>query len=273
MKASRIFPILMTLFALTAVGRANAAPTCSVPIVFFDFGDTIVSSTYLQAFDVFINTRYTPGTFEYLNDLKTKGYTLAMMVNYPESYGGGLSTIELRDQRKLEYIKRETTEPLAQEVVRNPAFQRYCKDTFGVDAARLCQTWTDRSHVMDWSVFELPEYADIPGIEAGGILVPDRDNQRKPSHYMFQRAMAVVRRMRQAHGSTSVPYCPVIFMGENAHEVVAATRAGMIGIQVGDKSWPTAGGQFSFLYPEALLSRLTSSSDVVAPTGPVLKSP
>lgn len=239
---------------------------CTTPIVFFDFGETIIRGEYVKAFDVFVNDRYTPGAYNYLSQLKSQGYQLAMLVNYPESYGGGLPTVEARDQRKIDSIKHETTEPLSEQVASNPGFIKYCQEKFGADAGKACQTWTDPDHQMEWSMFDLPEFADLPGIEAGGILVPDLDTQRKPSPYLFDRAMQISRRLQ---ASDERP-CPIVFMGENAGEIRAANQAGMIGIQVGEGSWPVGSGEFSFFYPEALLRDLVVGGGVVAPTGPKL---
>jgi FMN phosphatase YigB (HAD superfamily) len=50
--------------------------------VFFDLGDTIIDTSKKHY-------RYLPGAWDYINDLKAKGYSIGIISNIPESFGNG----------------------------------------------------------------------------------------------------------------------------------------------------------------------------------------
>lgn len=264
---------LFVFIVASAIGgvAVAAAELCAVPVVFFDLGEVVVHSDYIEEADVFVNTKYLPGGYEYLRGLKELGYHLGLLVNYPESYGGGLPTISERDRRKIGIVKREVTEPLPEKTTSQPAFKNFCREKFGDDAGRLCQTWTDTEHSMDWSVFGFPEFPEIPGLESEGIFVPDRDFQRKPDPYLFERGLRAAAALFELSGRDEKP-CPVVYMGEDPVEVAAAEKAGMIGILVGNGSWVIGKEKPSFFYPVQFLKRLAGTPAVIPPNGPKLEA-
>lgn len=264
------FFIFTVMSAMGGVAIAHAE-SCSTPVIFFDLGDVAVHSDYIEKFDVFVNTKYQHGGYEYFRRLKKLGYHLGLLVNYPESYGGGLPTIEERDRRKIEIMKREVTEPLPEKIASQPAFKDFCLEKFGDDADRLCRTWTDTKHPMDWSAFGFPEFSEIPGLESEGILVPDKDSQRKPDSYLFERGLRVAAALFELNGRSGKS-CPVVYMGEEPAEVAAAERAGMIGIRVGNGSWIIGNEKPDFFYPLPLLKKLAGNPAVVPPNGPKLEA-
>lgn len=266
---SRIGVFVIIAAGAMGVAAAAHADSCSTPVVFFDLGEVTVHSDYIEKLDVFVNTKYMPGGYEYFRGLKKLGYHLGLLVNYPESYGGGLPTIEERDGRKIEIVKREVTEPLPEKIASQPAFKDFCLEKFGDQAERLCRTWTDTEHAMDWSVFGFPEFPEIPGLESEGILVPDKDHQRKPRSYLFRRGLRVAAALFELNGQRNLP-CPVVYMGEDPAEVAAAGKAGMIGILLGNGSWIVGNEEPCFFYPAPLLKKLSGDPAVVPPNGPKL---
>lgn len=258
---------------VSAIGGAAGARagSCPAPVVFFDLGEVVVHSDYVEKADVFVNTKYLPGGYEYFRRLRKLGYHLGLLVNYPESYGGGLPTIEERDRRKIDIAKREVTEPLPGKITSQPAFQDFCLEKFGDRSSRFCQTWTDTEHSMDWSVFGFPEFPEIPGLESEGILVSDKDSQRKPAPYLFERGLRVAAALFELSGRSEKP-CPVVYMGEDPAEVAAAEKAGMIGILVGNGSWVIGKGAPSFFYPVPFLKKLADDPAVIPPNGPKLEA-
>ena len=71
--------------------RAFASELCKNNYVFFDFGKTIIDDSKFKwgpTMDKCTGTfSYVPGAFEYLNELRTKGYKIGMLVNFPDQWG------------------------------------------------------------------------------------------------------------------------------------------------------------------------------------------
>jgi len=90
MTGIRLFTGLLLAVATTAsslVARdASASPIsgCELPWIFFDLGaNTLVETTETGSKPM----NYMPGAWEYLKDLRSKGYHLGLLVNIPESWG------------------------------------------------------------------------------------------------------------------------------------------------------------------------------------------
>lgn len=72
-----------TILAFTLLSGLLAHADCDKPIIFFDLGQTIVDTDTYDFKKVF----YMPKGFEYIRELKRRGYHLGLIVNIPEQWG------------------------------------------------------------------------------------------------------------------------------------------------------------------------------------------
>lgn len=118
MKSIKI-KLTQALFILSVLVSSHFAtatqPSCALPYLFFDLGANTLIDT--DTFD-FKKIFYVPGAYDYLHDLKAKGYHLGLLVNVPESWG------------KTQEEKLKATQKV------------------------IGDAWTD-SHSLDWDLFDL----------------------------------------------------------------------------------------------------------------------
>ncbi|MCX5786201.1 MAG: hypothetical protein NTX59_10990 [Elusimicrobia bacterium] len=86
--------ILKKLVLLLPLMAAPAAAQNAHPWVFFDLGKTLIDHT-----PQYTDMKYIPGARKYLKDLKSRGFHLGMLINWPEEEGNS-------NAEKLELVKQ-----------------------------------------------------------------------------------------------------------------------------------------------------------------------
>ena len=86
--------ILKKLVFMLPLMAAPAAAQNAHPWVFFDLGKTLIAHT-----PQYTDMKYIPGARKYLKDLKSRGFHLGMLINWPEEEGNS-------NAAKLELVKQ-----------------------------------------------------------------------------------------------------------------------------------------------------------------------
>lgn len=200
---------------------------CQKPWLFFDLGNTIVATPLdkpaadpTSDIERIYWTRYRHDhimrdALWYLEDLKSKGYPIGLLVNIPESWGdedGSLVQSMESDPNPISRAHKEAN--LSR--LKVAAISDYFLGHGPGDPPGQGGRWRDPNHAegMNWGVFP-----------AGNTLVPFHNRNRKPrnlpftedSLYLFRKGV----QMAAAQG------CPAVYLGEEKAEMAAARAAGM----------------------------------------------
>ena len=201
MRTSAASILVLTLALLAGCERgaqglsspANDHSTCAKPWVFFDLGNTIVATPLdkpptdpTSDIERIYWTRYHHAgvlrdALWYLEDLKSKGYPIGLLVNIPESWGDPDGSLI----QSLENDPNPTSrahKAAALTKLKVNAIRDYFMGQGPGDATDQSQRWRDPNHPegMNWDVFQ-----------EGHTLVPFRNKNRKPSKIPFSASIRI----------------------------------------------------------------------------------
>ncbi|MEV6601760.1 hypothetical protein AB0M36_33630 [Actinoplanes sp. NPDC051346] len=100
--ASALTVPAVTATPAVAAPAASVAAVCQRPVVYFDLGNVLIDTSDWS------NVRYEAGALSYLRDLRSRGITMGLIINIPETWG---TTQEEKLATMKQYIADRWVEP------------------------------------------------------------------------------------------------------------------------------------------------------------------